>query len=167
MLFWYFSLEQCSLWLGHVMFLVGFYLWRAQIKFVLLTLWGFVKLYAVYVLWFNFDTHCKWIYIHNWIKAKICQITNFYTPIWKTVVLCHGNVHPFLCPSVRGFQTLFQDAVRYQFETWYIFLIHRHSRHKTLISMSSASYWTNYGVWIHGFFAVILHFPQNYLLIMS
>ena len=33
----------------------------------------------------------------------------FYTPVWKTDVLCRGNVRPSVCPSVRpsGFSGLF------------------------------------------------------------
>ena len=48
----------------------------------------------------------------------------FYTPVWKTDVLCRGNVRPSVCPSVRPsvrvFRTFLQHALRYQFETWYI-----------------------------------------------
>ena len=46
------------------------------------------------------------------------------TPVWKTDVLCRGNVPPSVCPSARPslrvFQTFLQHALRYQFETWYI-----------------------------------------------
>ena len=51
-----------------------------------------------------------------------------YTPVWKTDVLCRGNVRPSVCPSVRlsvrpsvrVFRTFLQHALRNQFETWYI-----------------------------------------------
>ena len=29
------------------------------------------------------------------------QLCNFYTPVWKTDVLCRGNIRPSVCPSVR------------------------------------------------------------------
>ena len=47
----------------------------------------------------------------------------FYTPVWKTDVLCRSNVRPSICPDVRlsvhVFRTFLQHALRYQFETWY------------------------------------------------
>ena len=43
----------------------------------------------------------------------------FYTSIWKTDVLCCGNVRP----SVRVFSTFFQPDLKYQFENWYMRLV--------------------------------------------
>ena len=57
-------------------------------------------------------------------KAAGNFIVFFYTPVWKTEVLCRGNVRPSVCtsvrPSVRVFRTFLQHALRYQFETWHI-----------------------------------------------
>ena len=48
----------------------------------------------------------------------------YYTPVWKTDVLCRGNVRPSVrlsvLPSVQVFRTFLQHALRYRFETWYI-----------------------------------------------
>ena len=46
---------------------------------------------------------------HWWIQTSITvrkrpiwvKFDDFYTPVWKTDVLCRGNVRPSVCPSVR------------------------------------------------------------------
>ena len=63
----------------------------------------------------------RWWIIHHWINwgfdsidvfffrfTHLCS-SFFYTPVWKTDVLCRGNVRPSVCPSVRpsGFSGLF------------------------------------------------------------
>ena len=79
---------------------------------------------------------CEWYYFvqgtlrnhtSDVTKKKLGLTTNFrhfYTPVWKTDVLCRGNVRPSVCPSFRlsvhVFRTFLQHALRYQFETWYI-----------------------------------------------
>ena len=47
------------------------------------------------------------------------ELTHFYTPVWKTDVLCYGNVRPSVRPSEFS-GLFFQHALRYQFETWYM-----------------------------------------------
>ena len=85
---------------------------------------------------FGFGPGHRWWDRHQ--SCEICTCTLIlmtrisfyfcYTPVWKTDVLCRGNVRPSVrpsvCPSVRPsvrvFRTFLQHALRYQFETWYI-----------------------------------------------
>ena len=59
---------------------------------------------------------------HWQLYYDILEITqnDFYTPVWKMVVLCLGNVLLSICLSVQVFRPFIQHAFRYQFETWCI-----------------------------------------------
>ena len=36
-----------------------------------------------------------------WVWVVFVYVCRFYTPVWKTDVLCRGNVRPSVCTSVR------------------------------------------------------------------
>ena len=74
---------------------------------------------------------CPNFYTPVWKTDVLCYgnvwstCPNFYTPVWKTDVLCYGNGRPSVRLSVRpsvrpSFPDFFQRALRYQFDTWYM-----------------------------------------------
>ena len=74
----------------------------------------------VYITSTRVDLYSHQILLDLWHHTLVnieCNYNNFYyTPVWKTDVLCRGNVRP----SVHVFRMFLQHALRYQFETWYI-----------------------------------------------
>ena len=64
------------------------------------------------------DRLTNWV-VWGWLQESMSKIKidGFYTLVLKTVVLCRGFVRPYILPS---FPDLFLNALRYQFESWYI-----------------------------------------------
>ena len=62
---------------------------------------------------------------------------HFYTPVWKTDVLCYGNVRPSVCPSVRpSVRPSFPDFFSTCFEISIWNLVYAFSRWHDMSSLS-------------------------------
>ena len=86
------------LWLYHLFFVDICDLFSYILRVCITGTWTIVKL-VVDRTRIMFSVLYSTIYFfRDWLNTSS---HHFYEPVWKTDVLCRGNVHPSVCPSIR------------------------------------------------------------------